>query len=63
MMPDIPDITALALLAGVLLMGERWASKLVDALTKHLDRQADTFDKMSAILLTIQESLQKLDKD
>lgn len=28
-MPEFNDVTALALLAGVLLMGERWANKMV----------------------------------
>lgn len=61
-MPEFNDVTALALLAGVLLMGERWANKMVGALTAHLERQAETFEAIQGILLDIQESLRKLDK-
>lgn len=61
-MPEFNDVTALALLAGVLLMGERWANKMVTALTAHLERQALTFDAIQDILFDIQESLKNLNK-
>ena len=61
-MPDFTDISALALLAAVLLMVERWAGKLLDVLALHLEKAAERDQNLLSILLTIQESLQSLDK-
>lgn len=55
-MPEFQDITSLALLAGVLYMGERWLNKLTTHLTSHLDRQNLALEKCLTILLTIQDS-------
>ena len=52
-MPEFQDITSLALLAGVLYMGERWATKLLDLLKDHLERAASRDDNVLAVLLTI----------
>ena len=62
-MPDLTDISALALLSAVLIMVERWASKLLVLLNDHLERGAERDNKLLEILLTIKESLQNLDKN
>lgn len=61
-MPDFTDVSALALLAAVLLMVERWAGKLLDVLSLHLEKAAERDDHLLSILLTIKESLQNLNK-
>jgi hypothetical protein len=61
-MPDFTDISALALLAAVLLMVERWMGKLLDVLTTHLERMFDNNAAILDVLLTIRESLQSLNK-
>jgi len=58
-MPEIADFTALALLAAVLFMGERWLTRLLDALTAHMGKQAEVMDECLHILLTIQDSFLK----
>lgn len=62
-MPDFADLSPLALVVVILFMGERWANKLVDRLSEHLDRQQDTLRECSESLLIIKESLQNLDKE
>lgn len=61
-MPDFTDVSALALLAAVLLMVERWAGKLLDVLALHLEKAAERDENLLSILLTIKESLQNLNK-
>lgn len=61
-MPEFQDITSLALLAGVLYMGERWATKLLDLLKDHLERAAARDENVLDVLLTIKESVQNLEK-
>jgi hypothetical protein len=56
-MPEPNDLTALALLAVVLVMGERWARRLVDAIESHLDKQSATLAEIKKVLSAIQESL------
>lgn len=56
-MPELNDMTALALLAGVLIMGNRWASRLADILSAHLARQAETQNSILEILRDIRESV------
>lgn len=62
-MPEFQDITSLALLAGVLYMGERWLNKLMNHLISHQDRQNQTLEKCLGILLTIQDSVLGADKE
>lgn len=60
-MPDFTDISALALLAAVLIMVERWAGKLLDVLALHLEKAAERDDNLLQILLAIKESLSSSD--
>lgn len=59
-MPEFQDITSLALLAVVLVMGERWLNKLLDHLIAHDERQLAILAECSENFLAIKESLSAL---
>lgn len=52
-MPDIPDITALALVAFLVFLADRWLTKLVGVLTEHLEKCSAALEKIEQLLENI----------